>query len=143
MHLNASKYMQNELRKSFVHEIIKEVVSITHKQIKIDNFPSKDSTFCSKQLLALKYKKSKWAYSEKKNRKYFWRVYLNLANSRISETSVTSGLRKSFAVPPHIIVTIFVLAFGTKKFGQKLSGHTISMHLKPILMKIHDDWPHF
>ena len=66
MHLNASKYMQNELCKSFVHEIIKEVVSITHKQIKIDNFPSKDSTFCSKQLLALKYKKSKWAYSEKK-----------------------------------------------------------------------------
>ena len=36
MHQNASKCMQNELCKCFVHEIIKEVVFITFKQAKID-----------------------------------------------------------------------------------------------------------
>ena len=36
MHQNASKCMQNELCKCFVHEIIKEVVFITLKQAKID-----------------------------------------------------------------------------------------------------------
>ena len=36
MHQNASKCMQNELCKCFVHEIIKEVVFTTFKQAKID-----------------------------------------------------------------------------------------------------------
>ena len=36
MHQNASKYMQNELCKCFVHKIIKEMVFITLKQAKIE-----------------------------------------------------------------------------------------------------------
>ena len=41
MHQNASKCMQNELCKGFVHEIIKELVLITFKGAKIDeiHFP--------------------------------------------------------------------------------------------------------
>ena len=36
MHSNASKCMQNELCKCFVHEIIKEVVFIRFKEAKIE-----------------------------------------------------------------------------------------------------------
>ena len=36
MYQNASKYIQNELCKCFVHEITKEVVFITFKVAKID-----------------------------------------------------------------------------------------------------------
>ena len=43
MHRNASKCMQNELCKCFVHKITKEVVFITFKVAKIDE----NSTFCS------------------------------------------------------------------------------------------------
>ena len=41
MHQNASKCMQNELCKGFVHETIKELVLITFKGAKIDeiHFP--------------------------------------------------------------------------------------------------------
>ena len=49
MHHNASKCMQNELCKGFVHEIIKEVVLITFKGAKIDeiHLPLYGGTPCS------------------------------------------------------------------------------------------------
>ena len=49
MHQNASKCMQNELCKGFVHEIIKELVLITFKGAKIDeiHFPLYGGSPCS------------------------------------------------------------------------------------------------
>ena len=48
MHQNASKCMQNEMCKCFVHEIIQEGGFTTHKLAKIDDFPCKNRIFCSK-----------------------------------------------------------------------------------------------
>ena len=48
MHQNASKWMQNEFCKGFVHEIIKQLVFITFKGAKINeiHLPLKGGTPC-------------------------------------------------------------------------------------------------
>ena len=45
MHQNASKCMQNELCKCFVHEIIKQVVFITYRLVKLTIFHAKIGYF--------------------------------------------------------------------------------------------------